>query len=204
MKKNINFFQKNPLLILLSLVILLILFIYFIGIKLFYKFLYTNAKMNYKELEDFWDNGTYNLKYTGYKSKAYPNGFTGTGIETINTDYNKKQIKSNINGERIIADGNRQIIQSSDTYTHSPFTNQVRNMYTNNLGAYGDRCVSMQTNNNIILYTDTFDSQIMGKENILIYHTIKKTESGYIDKIYQSHNNGLTWNLYFEQIRIKQ
>ena len=33
---------------------------------------------------------------------------------------------------------------------------------------------------------------------------IKKTKFGYVDKIYQSYNNGLTWNLYFEQIRIKQ
>jgi len=176
-----------------ALCIILFLIVLFWAFRWIQDYRYTSGKMSYEALTEFWEEGTYKRHAEHIPTTAYPQGWTESGTLNIKRNDNLYDVNVISNTVRVIP--GKKNISPNPTYmfNYSPFTNQVRMRYKNNIGSHADLSVSQINKNTIELYSNSTDQESHGKENILIYRTITKTKDGYYLEEYYSPNYGLTW-----------
>jgi len=165
---------------------------------------YTSEKMSYEALADFWEEGTYRRVAEFVPTKVYPQGWTERGTAVITRNDNAYDIDKTTNSVRSIPGKENIILDHRFLYNYSPFTKQVAMKHKNAVGSNADLAVSQINRNTIVAYTDSFDSESMGRENIPYILKVTKTKDGYRAEATYSPSYGLTWTPVYKATLTRQ
>ena len=165
---------------------------------------YTNGKMSYEALADFWEEGTYRRVAEFVPTTAYPQGWTERGTAVVTRNDAAYDIDKITNSVRSVPGKENTTLEHRFLYNYSPFTKQVVMKHKNTVGSNADLVVNQINRNTIVAYTDFFDSESMGRDNVPWRLTIRKTKDGYRAEGTYSPSYGLTWTPMYKATLTRQ
>ena len=187
-----------------ALCIVFFLIVLFLAFRWIQYYRYTSGKMSYEALTEFWKEGTYKRDSEHVPTKAYPKGWTESGTTVVKRNDNLYDVNIISNTVRVIPDKKNISLTHTYVFNFSPFTNQVRVNFKNTIGSHAHTAVKQIDKNTIVMYSNSYDSESIGKENIMNLCYFHKTKDGYYSDEYHSPNYGLTWHPWWNATYTRQ